>query len=64
MERFRTSAKDGRCSAPAEVLTRHPLQGGVCKRRDCVWERVAPQALALNQWVERYETLAYVNSLT
>ena len=45
-------------------VTRHPLQGGVCKRRDCVRERVVAQALALNQRAKKQETLAYVNSLT
>jgi len=63
MERFETSRRNGRCSAPAEMLTRHPLQGGVCKRRDCVRERVVAQALVVNQRAKKQKTLAYVNSL-
>ena len=49
MERFEIARRDGRCFAPAEMLTRHPLQGGVCKRGDRVREHVVAQALALNQ---------------
>jgi hypothetical protein len=51
MERFETIRRDGRCFAPAEGLTRHPLEGGVCKRRDRVREHIGAKALALNQWL-------------
>ena len=64
MERFETSRRDGRCFAPAEILTRHPLQGGVCKRRDRVREPVVAQALVVNQRARKQKRLAYANSLT
>ena len=64
MERFEGSRTDGRCSAPAEVLTRHPLQGGVCERRACVREHVVARVLALNEQAKEEKTLAYVNALS